>query len=129
MAALVMDLPAAPFSAGVVRRRLRDHLIAVAGLELDSVVLAASEVVTNALLHGEGRVMVEVRPSPDGVRVEVTDQGSGRPRVRRDHGDEDEGGRGLHIVEMLTSRWGVTPSTSGPGKTVWFELDSRPRAG
>ena len=129
MAALVMDVPAAPFSAGVVRRRLRDHLTAVADVELDSVVLATSEVVTNALLHGEGRVMVEVRPSADGVRVEVTDQGYRRPHVRRVHGDEDESGRGLHIVEMLTSRWGVTPSTSGPGKTVWFELDSTPRAG
>lgn len=124
MGALVMDVPAAPFSAGVVRRRLRDHLTAVAGLELDSVVLATSEVVANALLHGEGRVMVEVRPSPDGVRVEVTDRGSGRPRLRRHHGEDDESGRGLHIVEMVTSRWGVTPSTPGPGKTVWFELDS-----
>ncbi|MET8768485.1 ATP-binding protein [Streptomyces sp. NPDC004658] len=36
--------------------------------------------------------------------------------------DDQEGGRGLHLVDYLADRWGVAP---GPlaGKTVWLELD------
>lgn len=53
------------------------------------------------------------------LRLEVADSGPGAPRKRPVH-DEDEGGRGLHLVELLSSRWGHARTATG--KVVWFEL-------
>jgi anti-sigma regulatory factor (Ser/Thr protein kinase) len=124
MGSSVLSLPSAPAAVGAARRWVRAQLSTVPRDQLDSVIWATSEAVTNSVVHGDGPVLVEVRPSQTGVRVEVTDRGSQQPRIRRQHDETEEGGRGLHIVELLASRWGVTPASPGPGKTVWFEVTS-----
>ena len=124
MQSLQLSLPSAPMAVGQARRWVRAQLPTLRSDRLDTVILATSEAVTNSVLHGEGPVLVEVRPGRTVVRVEVTDRGSREPRIRRAHGETEEGGRGLHIVELLTSRWGVKPASRGPGKTVWFEVES-----
>ncbi|MGW2939858.1 SpoIIE family protein phosphatase [Streptomyces sp. NPDC001156] len=94
----------------------------------DSAEVLTSEVVTNALLHGDSDVDVCLRGYPDHLRVEVRDSDS-HPAMLVDLGpDEDkaEGGRGLLIVSALASSWGNSPS--GRGKTVWFEVDAREAA-
>ncbi|MER5916611.1 ATP-binding SpoIIE family protein phosphatase [Streptomyces sp. NPDC001982] len=91
----------------------------------DSAEVLASEVVTNALVHGDSDVDVCLRRYPDHLRVEVRDSDS-HPAMLVDLGpDEDkaEGGRGLVIVSALASSWGNSPS--GRGKTVWFEMDAQ----
>jgi hypothetical protein len=45
-----------------------------------------------------------------------------RPR-RGSPGENDEGGRGLYLVDQLASRWGSRPTTDG--KAVWFEIPLR----
>jgi hypothetical protein len=55
-----------------------------------------------------------------GLLCEVGDTGNGRPRLSRG-GLLDEGGRGLHVVHRLTTRWGVRWTDTG-GKVVWAEL-------
>ncbi|MEU6574892.1 ATP-binding SpoIIE family protein phosphatase [Streptomyces sp. NPDC046805] len=90
----------------------------------DSAEVLASEVVTNALIHGDSDVDVCLRKYPDHLRVEVRDSDA-HPAMLVDLGpDEDkaEGGRGLVIVSALASSWGNSPS--GRGKTVWFEMDT-----
>jgi anti-sigma regulatory factor (Ser/Thr protein kinase) len=90
----------------------------------DSAELLASEVVTNALVHGDSDVDVCLRRYPDHLRVEVRDTDS-HPAMLVDLGpDEDkaEGGRGMLIVSALASSWGNSPS--GRGKTVWFEIET-----
>jgi hypothetical protein len=61
----------------------------------------------------------------DGARLvaEVWDQALGVP-VRVGAGRDDESGRGLDLVDMITgSRWGWHPAArSGPGKCVWAEF-------
>ncbi len=83
--------------------------------------LLASEVVTNALVHGDSDVDIHVRRYPERVRVEVRDSDPHlalpAPVLAE---DEAEGGRGLVIVSAMASAWGNSPS--GRGKTVWFEL-------
>ncbi len=88
--------------------------------------LTASEVVANAVLHGAGPVTVWVWPARHGLRVEVTDNGGGTPQLTPVIAPCDEGGRGLFIVDEIADRWGVIPSDQGPGKTLWFEIDSVP---
>ncbi len=51
------------------------------------------------------------------LRGEVTDHGRAWPRPMTP-GDDDEGGRGLAIVAVLATRWGVDPAERG--KTTWF---------
>jgi signal transduction histidine kinase len=59
------------------------------------------------------------------LRVEVHDGGAGRP-VRKDPGVEDDGGRGLEVVDGLIElhggERGVISDPAGPGKTVYVVL-------
>jgi hypothetical protein len=84
-------------------------------------VLLTSELVTNAVIHAETPLDVIVRSTSDRVRVEVVD-GSTRAPLRRLARTVDEWGRGLGVVETLSSRWGV--QCADWGKSVWFELDA-----
>lgn len=78
-----------------------------------------SELVTNAVLHARTPFTVKVRKSDESIRVDVIDESSSLP-MRRPYDLREVTGRGLHIVERLSDRWGVSESLGG--KTVWFEL-------
>ena len=88
-------------------------------VDCDVVALLVSELATNALIHGAGDVRLRVLVTDPGVRVEVLD-GSDRPPTQRSAGDSDEGGRGITLVDALSSAWGSEPTDRG--KKVWFEL-------
>ncbi|MBT2480857.1 ATP-binding protein [Streptomyces sp. ISL-94] len=93
---------------------------------LDTAELVLSELVTNALrvrVPADRQVGVRIaHSSTDGLlRLEVSDAGSGRPELTHP-ATEDEHGRGLHVVDALSHRWGVSPRPGGIGKTVWSEL-------
>lgn len=97
-------------------------------LDGETAVLLVSELVTNALLHGvssfspEDRITVDLEESPLGLHVEVHDPDQGN----RDHvafrlaAESSETGRGLELVEALSTRWGWQ-ATSG-GKCVYFDM-------
>ncbi len=57
------------------------------------------------------------------LTVEVADRDAGTPRMRRAD-EEDEGGRGIHLVNELAHRWGTRQTPDG--KVVWFELELPP---
>ncbi|MET8816120.1 ATP-binding protein [Streptomyces sp. NPDC004549] len=93
----------------------------------DTAVLAAQELMVNAMVHGCGSkpaLQFFVRATREGgrLRVEVEDPSIEQPHPRPAASDE-EGGRGLHLVDALVARWGTDSATTGSGKTVWFELD------
>jgi anti-sigma regulatory factor (Ser/Thr protein kinase) len=80
--------------------------------------LLVSELVTNALRHGQGDISLCARVDAERLRVEVIDAG---PGFAYDlcHGDvERVGGWGLDIVDVVSSRWGVQEGATH----VWFEL-------
>ncbi len=81
--------------------------------------LLVSELVTNALQHGHGRIDVHIDRSPGRLFVSVDDDSDDEPVVQFSDLD-DEGGRGLLIVETLATSWGV--HRSDRGKSVWFTL-------
>ncbi len=82
----------------------------------DDIVLAASELVTNAVVHAASEVRVVVHRLPDGVRLEVEDDGEGTPTPRvADH--EQCTGRGISLVAALARAWGVRGERDG--KQVW----------
>ena len=81
--------------------------------------LLTSELVTNAVEHAGGLVSVHARCDDHVLLVEVGDAESEVPR-RVASVDGAIGGRGMHLVEALATRWS-TRSVDG-GKVVWFEL-------
>jgi anti-sigma regulatory factor (Ser/Thr protein kinase) len=83
--------------------------------------LLVSELATNAIRHGRSEFAVEVEALPTRVLVRVSDVGRGWPEAA-DVAPTDTGGRGLRIVDVFADAWGVVPTTSTLGKTVWFEL-------
>lgn len=87
--------------------------------ELQTAKLLASELVTNAVLHGEGRIVLRGQLDEDRVLVEVIDEGKGFELEVRRRAFEDLHGRGLLIVEAESSRWGIHEGTTH----VWFELE------
>lgn len=85
----------------------------------DDVVLLVSEMVTNAVRYAAPPVRLEISAGDEDVVVAVCDGSTARPSPRPV--DEDaEGGRGMLLVDMLTSEHGVR--TDPPGKAVWARL-------
>ncbi|OHV41513.1 MULTISPECIES: ATP-binding protein [Pseudofrankia] len=116
------SLPASARSPGQARVRLGPVLrrLGVDDELADLVLLLTSELVTNAVLHGHGEPVVEVRATVATLWVGVEDPDSRLPRVQQvDSGAL--GGRGLHLVDSLARDWGAEP-IAGDGKTVWFHL-------
>ena len=104
--------------------RIRRFVVAACreGLGAESCETAAllvSEVATNALVHGAGRIEVRVLVTGRVLRVEVADASTDLPAPRRG-GTLDEGGRGLTLVDVLASSWGAEADELG--KVVWFEV-------
>ncbi|HVT65856.1 MAG TPA: ATP-binding protein [Mycobacteriales bacterium] len=85
--------------------------------------LVVTELVTNAVLHGEPPISFRLRGRRDRVRIEVVDAGRSMP-LRGRGASEGMTGRGLAVVESLTSAWGIEPADEG--KVVWAEL-GKPR--
>ncbi|WP_283138734.1 ATP-binding SpoIIE family protein phosphatase [Rhizohabitans arisaemae] len=117
--------------------------------------LLVSEVVTNVVLHAAGapapsrgfgfdaamdepwddeeqeeapypgkEFTLRLRRGAESVWVEVFDQDLRLPRIRS-AGENDEGGRGLYLVDQLANRWGSRPTREG--KAVWFEIPTKLR--
>ncbi|GAA2878656.1 hypothetical protein GCM10010517_40730 [Streptosporangium fragile] len=102
------------------RERLAGRVAAPA---LDDVLLLPSEPVTNAVTHSDsgrsadGRMTVYVARLPGAVHVEVTDDGSAAHAPEPD----DEGGRGLWLVDLVATAWGSHHDDEAGG-SVWFRV-------
>src|SRR3954451_24533724 len=82
--------------------------------------LVVTELVTNALLHGNPPVVLRISPAPARVRIEVGDTGREMPMRMREN-VEAMTGRGLPLVARVASAWGVEP-LGDRGKLVWAEI-------
>jgi anti-sigma regulatory factor (Ser/Thr protein kinase) len=121
------ELPRSPSAPGLARRLLSEAFVgALDGVELDRAKLLVSELVTNAVLHGRGKITLKGSLDQDKLLVEVIDEGSGFERVVRELEFGEIGRWGLGIVDAEASRWGVHEGTTH----VWFEIErSGPRVG
>ncbi|MDP9863121.1 serine phosphatase RsbU (regulator of sigma subunit) [Streptosporangium brasiliense] len=72
----------------------------------------------------EKEFTLRLRRGGESVWVEVFDQDLRLPRIRS-AGENDEGGRGLYLVDQLAKRWGSRPTKEG--KAVWFEIPTKSR--
>ena len=118
MEGFTIELPADAGSPRRARGAVADLLGGWPGC--DDLLLCVSEVVTNAVLHARSRSTLRVQVEGGMVRVEVQDEDPTMP-VRRDHELHAPTGRGLRLLDELTTAWGA--EAHGHGKVVWFELD------
>ncbi len=133
--ALSLELAPTLRSAGIARRAVAAALAGdtSGSAALDTVVLLTDELVTNAVVHAGSACRLEVAVSDAVVTVSVIDTSRVIPSPRGElalDGDDvaggndldlarlAEGGRGLRLVELLATAWGVEPLSAG--KRVWF---------
>lgn len=112
-------VPPDPGSASHARSLIRRELRAW-GLEAlqDTAELLTSELITNALGHARGEIVLQMAKGGTLV-IEVADDDERLPHRTRMSLDDDSG-RGLTLVSECAQEWGARSVTDG--KVVWFEL-------
>lgn len=138
-----MRLPPDARSPARARRMLQDALreaetaAAAAGAGpvdalADTVVLLASELCENAVLHAGTEFEVELVVTPAEITVSVTDRGQGAlelhlAKPRRQYGRAATHGRGLELVQRLATTWGTRHESDGR-HVIWFSIARTPEA-
>jgi GAF domain-containing protein len=145
---LALRLPARSASVATARHAVRD--LAEQWALPEAVVLDAemvvSELVTNAVLHARTDCELSIEPRLPGLRLAVADDDADAPILAAAfvpladgllsgavEGDqalvdllaERATGRGMAIVDALSTTWGV--EARNPGKVVWAELGTHPK--
>ncbi|MGW2485963.1 SpoIIE family protein phosphatase [Streptomyces sp. NPDC001606] len=91
---------------------------------MDAALLIVSELVTNALVHTDGPVRLDLSLVNHRLRLAVADTSPRSPVKPTDIGWEATGGRGILLVEAVSAAWGTVPVSGG--KQVWAELTPDP---
>jgi anti-sigma regulatory factor (Ser/Thr protein kinase) len=114
--------PRDPVAVPAARHWLVDQMLA-SGCDrrAQDAALCISELAANALAHTEGVFGVSVGHQDGTTHISVTDESTTVPQVL-EPGDTTPSGRGLLIVQSVSSRWGYDRN-GDEGKTVWFDLD------
>lgn len=128
---LAAVLTAVSVSRAFIRQTLATWQLAD---QIDGAEVVVSELVTNAIKstgitdpsprwtakRAEHIIGVQLRLVGTSLYVEVWDRGDGAPEIPEQSLDA-EGGRGLFLVESLSTRWDIYRPAVG-GKIIWAEL-------
>lgn len=90
---------------------------------IDSARIMTGELVTNAVVHAQTMIGLRFSRGHRYLMIAVQDGSTARPVLDRSPLSDAATGRGLHLVEALSHRWGtlLTPE----GKVVWASLPAR----
>ena len=119
-----VELPPAATTPALVRRQLTSMLVDWPAEAVERTRAAASELVTNAVVHGDlhpddDSLVVSMMVRGGRVRVSVQ-QPTAVPPLAERASREGHPGIGLTIVSALSDDWGFC--SEAPGR-VWFEVD------
>ncbi|MER5451827.1 SpoIIE family protein phosphatase [Streptomyces sp. NPDC002764] len=111
-----------PEAVGHARRFTRRTLRSwgVPAVNRDATLLIVSELVTNALVHTDGRVRLDLTLLDNRLRVAVSDASPRTPVKPTSISWDATGGRGILLVEAMSDTWGTVPVSGG--KQVWAEI-------
>jgi anti-anti-sigma factor len=124
-----VDLASDPSAPARARTEIRQAVAGMLGdYALDAAILMTSELVTNAVVHPQtredDRVGLRITRYEDHILCEISDCGPGFDPARLGPREPETGGRGLLLVESLSTRWGTHRQTDEGRFWVWFELDA-----
>lgn len=137
-----LALAATPRAASEARRHVR-KILADWGQEhlIDTAELVISELATNALIatrglpphlkadwaaDSPGHIWIDLFQGPTFIVLEVWDASPDHPRPQA-AGPDEEGGRGLALIEAVSTYWGYRRLPNG-GKIIWALLDTASEA-
>jgi len=109
-------LPRSPDAVGAARQLVNGRTTWLGVQQREDAALMVSELVTNAVVHGVGVILLRIDVQADAVRVEVADEGNIWLAPSPEPGAH--GGWGLRIVEQLADDWGILEGST----RVWFQL-------
>src|SRR3954452_2476451 len=118
-------LAGAASDAGAARRFVREQLTDLDAETLHCATLLTSELVSNAILHAGGAILVGVCRLPDQVLVTVADDNHlvvPKQRAAPDPEMLAESGRGFQIIAEMAEDFGWQTLGDGIGKVAWFTL-------
>ncbi|MBC2904972.1 ATP-binding protein [Streptomyces cupreus] len=114
---------ATPREVPALRRITRLHLTHWGLLDvLENAQLCVSELATNVVKHvGLGApAVLAVCMNGTKLHLEVQDPYADAVPILECAGTQDEGGRGLELIDAMSERWGVRRTSTG--KATWCEL-------
>jgi anti-sigma regulatory factor (Ser/Thr protein kinase) len=129
---LLVTFSASLTAPSEARSHVRKHGCPEHGaLALDALLLITSELVTNAVQHGQPPIVFRLSCLTREMRLSVSDEGPELPREQGTHGAPHNAGRlprvgglGLVILDKTSREWGTTPLTTG--KEVWSLVPTGP---
>lgn len=92
-------------------------------IEVDTVELLVSELVSNVVLHARTSCELSFSVLQDRLRVEVRDGSNAMPTPSSTRDPLALSGRGMMLVDTLSTAHGYE-ALPGGGKLVWFELQT-----
>jgi anti-sigma regulatory factor (Ser/Thr protein kinase) len=92
------------------------------GEAVEPTLLVVTELLSNAIEHARGPGRLSLELADDTVHVQVRDDAPEEPHLQSPD-PLGTRGRGLQLVDALSSRWGWTDDS--PGKVVWAEVPTR----
>lgn len=118
-----LTLHARPEAAAQARRAVAAWL--GSHPRLDDALLAVTELVNNAVIHGgldpDDDLTVTIKPERNGIRLTVRHAGVlFDPHQSPSRSLEPGASRGLAIVRRIADRWGV--DSDGAEVSAWFEV-------
>ena len=84
--------------------------------------LAVSELVANAVEHGDGEITLRAWLGDEYLRVAIHDEGLTLQDAWSAGLDEGSEHFGLRVVDGVADEWGTSSDPNGLGKTVWFKV-------
>jgi anti-sigma regulatory factor (Ser/Thr protein kinase) len=125
---VAIHLPPEPESAGRAREQLQAFKSSLDEVSFVDLCLLVDELVVEALRARDGATggPIELRAERDGDRVRVViAEGGGAYRLPSRRPEPGDPGFGLHLVQMLSDRWGMRRDRDRA--SVWLEMLRTPR--
>jgi anti-sigma regulatory factor (Ser/Thr protein kinase) len=116
----MMTLPSSERAVAAARHWVADVLVDALPATSDLAQMLTSELVANAVVHGDGDELRVRLVAHDDLLIEIWDSSHLAPHVRP-HALASMSGRGLQIVDALSNEWGYRELDDG--KWVWFRID------
>lgn len=119
---LIRNFPRDAAEVPRARRFVADALRRAGLKATDEVLLVTSELVSNAVLHGDDPLELHLEVDDGRLHLEVLDGGGHAPNAPSGMPDgEAQGGRGLPLVASMAEAWGALVDQRGH-TMVWADL-------